>query len=413
MDSLLPKSRVCTKCGEEKLLEEFYKQAKGKYGKAYQCKLCFKQYRQDNKEKIAEYSKQYREANKEKLAEKGKRYHEENKEKIAEKGKRYRKDNKEKIAEWNKRYHEENKEQKKQYYEANRERLVEKRKQYRETNKEKIIERQTEKTKKIKYLIENGLLPKSKVCTKCGEEKLLEEFTNTKKGKYGKAGECKLCRKKYGKQYREANKEKLAERGKQYRKDNKEKIAEKGKRYYEENKEHYKHYHEANKEKRNEQTKQYYDKNKEHILNKGKQYSQDNREKINKRQRNRHKNDEQFRIRSNLSSGLNEALKNVGKTKNASTLTYIGCTIEFMQEHLNSTKKPEWGDDLHKDHIIPQSLFDHTNEEEVKKCWNWRNLRYLPAEENIIKGDTLDMDLVKSYGIEDLLPLEQKLRDGN
>ena len=74
-----------------------------------------------------------------------------------------------------------------------------------------------------------------------------------------------------------------------------------------------------------------------------------------------------------------------------------------MQEHLNSTKKPEWGDNLHKDHIIPQSLFDHTNEEEVKKCWNWRNLRYLPAEENMSKGDTLDMDLVKSYGIEDLL----------
>ena len=76
-----------------------------------------------------------------------------------------------------------------------------------------------------------------------------------------------------------------------------------------------------------------------------------------------------------------------------------------MQEHLNSTKKPDWGDDLHIDHIIPSSLFDHTNEEETKKCWNWRNLRYLPAEENKNKKDKLDMDLVKSYGIEDLLPV--------
>ena len=76
-----------------------------------------------------------------------------------------------------------------------------------------------------------------------------------------------------------------------------------------------------------------------------------------------------------------------------------------MQEHLNSTKKPDWGDDLHIDHIIPCASFDHTNEEEVKKCWNWRNLRYLPAEENKSKQDKLDMDLVKSYGIEDLLPV--------
>ena len=75
-----------------------------------------------------------------------------------------------------------------------------------------------------------------------------------------------------------------------------------------------------------------------------------------------------------------------------------------MKEHLNSTKKPDWGDDLHIDHIIPCSLFDHTNEEEIKKCWNWRNLRYLPAKENISKQNALDMDLVKSYGIEDLLP---------
>ena len=90
-------------------------------------------------------------------------------------------------------------------------------------------------------------------------------------------------------------------------------------------------------------------------------------------------------------------------------MTYIGCTIEFMKEHLNSTKKPEWGDDLHIDHIIPSSLFDHTNEEEIKKCWNWRNLRYIPAEENISKGDTLDMGLVKSYGIEDLLPQKKEI----
>jgi hypothetical protein len=242
-------------------------------------------------------------------------------------------------------------------------------KQYREANKEKIKNNTTKNIKEKRYYeIINNLIPESMACTKCGEEKLLGEFHRKSTGKYGKRATCKLCRK----QYREANKEKIKEYQKQFREENKEKLTE----YM-------------------------------------KQYRQDNKERTNERARNRRKNDEQYRIRCCLSSSLWSALNDAGKTKNASILTYIGCSIEFMQEHLNSTKKPDWGDDLHIDHIIPCASFDHTNEEEVKKCWNWRNLRYLPAEENISKGDTLDMDLVKSYGIEDLLPLEQKLRDGN
>ena len=279
-------------------------------------------------------------------------------------------------------------------------------------------------------MTEDSLLPKSKICTKCGEEKLLGEFGKLKKGKYGKRYTCKLCRKQYQeankekiaeqrkqyrkenkeqiKQYREANKEKITEYRKQYSQDNKEKVVESRKKYYEANKEKIskrdKQYRKENKEKLVESRKKYYEANKEKIAEYSKQYSQDNKERTNERARTRRKNDEQYRIRCYLSSSLWSALNNVGKTKNASILTYIGCSIEFMQEHLNSTKKPDWGDDLHIDHIIPQSLFDHTNEEEIKKCWNWRNLRYLPAKENTSKQNALDMDLIKSYGIEDLLP---------
>jgi hypothetical protein len=266
----------------------------------------------------------------------------------------------------------------------------------------------------------DSLLPKSKVCKKCGKEKLLEEFYKDKTCKYGRTRNCKLCFKQYREAnkeklvaYREANKEKAKEYQKQYREANKEKCAEKRKQYYQDNKEQVcekaKQYHEANKEKR----KQYNQENKEKIAEWGRQYREKNKEQINKRFRNRRKNDEQYRIRCCLSRTLLHTLNKIGKTKKASVLAYIGCPIEDLVFHLDSTKNPEWGDDLHIDHIIPSSLFDHTNEEEVKKCWNWRNLRYLPAEENLIKGGTLDMDLVKSYGIEDLLPLEQKLRDGN
>ena len=114
--------KKCTKCSEEKSLEEFYKR---KDGLDSQCKACKKQYREANREKIAERDKRYREANREKIAERTKRHREANREKIAEYQKQYHQANREKIEEYKKQYYEENREKflerQKQYYEANRE----------------------------------------------------------------------------------------------------------------------------------------------------------------------------------------------------------------------------------------------------------------------------------------------------
>ena len=43
--------------------------------------------------------------------------------------------------------------------------------------------------------------------------------------------------------------------------------------------------------------------------------------------------------------------------------------------------------DLHIDHIKPISSFDHTNEDEIHACWNWKNLQYLPAQDNFVKSN--------------------------
>jgi len=64
-----------------------------------------KTYRENNKEKIAEYRKQYKENNKEKIKENKKKYRENNKEKIAEYQYNYNELNKEKIAERSKKYY--------------------------------------------------------------------------------------------------------------------------------------------------------------------------------------------------------------------------------------------------------------------------------------------------------------------
>ena len=94
----------------------------------------YKQYRQDNKEKIAEQKKQYRQDNKEEIAEHKKQYYLNNIEKIAEHKKQYYLNNIEKIAE-----------QMKQYQQDNKEKIAEHKKQYRQDNKDKIKARKSQR----------------------------------------------------------------------------------------------------------------------------------------------------------------------------------------------------------------------------------------------------------------------------
>ena len=120
--------KKCGKCGRWLVAStvNFHRSKKGRYRLASQCKECrnkdHKQYRENNKEKMAEYYKQYREVNREKIAEQHKRYCENNKEKIAEYHKQWYQDNKEKEFE-----------RVKQWQEANRDKVAEKSKRYRQT----------------------------------------------------------------------------------------------------------------------------------------------------------------------------------------------------------------------------------------------------------------------------------------
>ena len=55
-----------------------------------------------------------------------------------------------------------------------------------------------------------------KICTKCGEWKPMKEYSNTKKTKDGKVAQCKEFLKKYSKEYRKNNIEKVKERSRKY-----------------------------------------------------------------------------------------------------------------------------------------------------------------------------------------------------
>lgn len=72
-------------------------------------------------------------------------------------------------------------------------------------------------------------------CSKCKIEKPVEEFIEISPGQVSSS--CKQCRNTMSREYREANKEKIAKQKKEYREANKEKIAKRNKARYEANKE--------------------------------------------------------------------------------------------------------------------------------------------------------------------------------
>ena len=155
---ILPEGRKrCTKCNKVKLVTEFTQLKTGsKDGYTSQCKNCIKkyqkQYYKNNKEEIKENVKQYKEEHEKELKEHAKQYYEDNKEEILEKNKQYREDNKEEIKENNKQYvkyhKDEIKEYKKQYAKDHKEELKEYKKQYYEDNKEELLEKAKEQREK-------------------------------------------------------------------------------------------------------------------------------------------------------------------------------------------------------------------------------------------------------------------------
>jgi Zn-finger protein len=75
------KTKICTKCDNEKTLNEFKISKDGKFGVTSRCKDCDKRYYQENKEQIKQKVKKYREQHKDELNKKHKEYIKKNKDK--------------------------------------------------------------------------------------------------------------------------------------------------------------------------------------------------------------------------------------------------------------------------------------------------------------------------------------------
>ena len=192
----------------------------------------------------------------------------------------------------------------------------------------------------------------TKVCSSCKEEKGTESFNKNKCSLDGLQGNCKQCRKLY----RELNSLEISENSKKWRDVNKEYIAEKNKEYRQNNKESIK------------ATKRKYEKNKR-VVN------------------------PLFKLSTNLRRTMLLCFKNKNFGKNSSTLNIIGCTFEEFKAHIEkqflnwmnwenygNCEVNEYNCSWDLDHIIPISCAK--TEEEVYLLNHWSNFQPLCSKIN-------------------------------
>jgi hypothetical protein len=178
-----------------------------------------------------------------------------------------------------------------------------------------------------------------------------------------------IDKKKYDKEYRLKNKERLNAYRRKWSK--KEEVQKKKKEYYLKTREkQLKYWVEYRKNPKNKKKFNLYFKN-----------------WIN----NKLKTDPNFKLKQQLSHRIYLALKN--KVKSKRTKDLLGCNIEQLWIHLEKSFKPgmtkenygKW----HVDHIIPCSSFDLTKSEEQAQCFHYTNLQPLWASENLAKGSKI------------------------
>jgi hypothetical protein len=253
-------------------------------------------------------------------------------------------------------------------------------------------------------------------CSKCKNLKQATEFYSCNNSR-GHRYECKECEKEireknkekmkeYHKRWYQKNKEKKLKQSNRWKKENKEKKRKTDKIYREKNKEHIKEwqkqYNKENAEKNKKQKREYYLKNREKILARCSKYNIE-----------RARNDINFRLKKNVSRAILSALNENKNRKRTEDL--IGYPIAVMKDWLEQHFKDwmnwnnygricEGKETWQIDHIIPQTLYNFFDENEIKKCWNYRNLRPINAKENLIKYSKIPWDLIEEFEIEDLLP---------
>ncbi len=83
-----------------------------------------------------------------------------------------------------------------------------------------------------------------------------------------------------------------------------------------------------------------------------------------------------------------------GLKKSNRTWKYINCSSDFFKKWIefqlyDGMTLENYGDFWHIDHVKPCASFDLSKEEEIEKCFSWKNMRPLKSDKNRKKNDKI------------------------
>lgn len=220
--------------------------------------------------------------------------------------------------------------------------------------------------------------------------------------KYCHRQKTKSIRDKYPhimKEWVEKNREKIKARAKAYKIKNAERIKIKTKQYKEANKLKIKKQKKDWIDKNREKTRMYAiksnQKHKDRVLAKSK--TTQARRRAAEYIKNRKKTDIDFHIKTALRVRIRSVCRAKGVRKTTKHNELLGCSVTQFRQHLQSkfTDKMSWenyGSYWEIDHIIPCASFNLLNEEDQKKCFNYKNTQPLTISENRRKSKKLIYD---------------------
>lgn len=179
----------------------------------------------------------------------------------------------------------------------------------------------------------------TKVCTTCQEEKVISEFYNAERGKYGVKSKCKKCYNINKKKYYIKTKEKRLEYCRQYTLDNKEKIKEYNREY----------------------------------------------------KKKKYREDPVFKVSSRMRRVIGQCIKRKKYIKKSKTQDILGCDFVFFKNYIQRQFKDgmTWDNygEWHLDHIKPMATAK--TEEQVLRLNHYTNFQPLWAKENIKKRNKI------------------------
>lgn len=100
------------------------------------------------------------------------------------------------------------------------------------------------------------------------------------------------------------------------------------------------------------------------------------------------------RVRHSLSKRFREIMNSAKSGGSSRLRDFIGCSTHHLRKHLesqfsNGMKWDNYGDYWHVDHILPVSSFDHSDINQISRCWHFTNLRPMLASENLAKSNSI------------------------